>query len=434
MRRKWIGLLCAVMLLFSGCVANVESMIVPPTPAGEQQAIKKVLDDYIRTTYDTTNYLLHYPAEGAYTSAFVLLPDDPDAAVAFYRLRGEQSGNIHIHRFLRDANGWRSAGDAEGINTSVEEIGFADLNGDGVTEMLIGWSVYNSNDRSLHLCHFGEEYLQLQSVPGMYTKWHTADMTGDGVSELLLLRYAGEGRNTARLYALLGPTLTQLGETRIDGYIRKTLRFSSAKLSDSVMGLYIDAMTGGDARMTELLCWDGEQLAAPFYSAESNSSAVAARILDVTCDDINGDGVPEFPVAVLLEGYDPENAPAYAWRIDWCDWIPEEGTARRCGSSILFPEAGYAIYPQAEWYDAVTTRYDAGQGILWLLRDAGEPVLAVSVGRKLPNVPDYPFKEWHRDRALSIVRGAWYDPDGGYIADDAALKGVVSLLVREATE
>ena len=58
MRRTVSCILCAALLFLTGCVANVELLIVPPTPAGQQQAIKQALDDYILATYDTNNYLL----------------------------------------------------------------------------------------------------------------------------------------------------------------------------------------------------------------------------------------------------------------------------------------------------------------------------------------------------------------------------------------
>ena len=432
MRRTVSCILCAALLFLTGCVANVELLIVPPTPAGQQQAIKQALDDYILATYDTNNYLLQYPTDGAYTSAFITLPGNNGAAVVFYRLRGEQSGNIHVHLLRRSDDGWQSVGDVEGLNTSVEEVGFADLNGDGVNEMLVGWSVYNSNDRSLYYCTLGPDSFEMHGTRWTYTQWHTCDLTGDSVDDLILLRYSAEGRNTARLLTLRGSAMSSLGEVRIDGYIREVVQCTSVTLSESVKGLYIDARTGGDALITELLCWDGGQLTAPFYVSESNSSPFAARKNDMLCVDVNGDGTAEIPVAVLLEGYSGDAAPSYAWRVDWCTWSYEEKRPVRSLSCISFDEMGYVVYPLEEWYDTVTTRYDKGQGILWVLRAAGEPVIAVSVGKQLPKLQEYTFKEWHRNRQSNRVYGLWYDRNGGYITADT-IDGVVALSQTEVS-
>ena len=75
MRCKWLCLLCAVVLLLSGCVANVESLIVPPTPAGDQQAIKQALDDY-------ENELIDFCASRGVTF-FTVSSDEPIEKVIF---------------------------------------------------------------------------------------------------------------------------------------------------------------------------------------------------------------------------------------------------------------------------------------------------------------------------------------------------------------
>lgn len=71
------GGLCA--LLLSGCNAlglDVEDYLRPPKSTGEQEAIQQALETYIEAHAEkggVTDYILKYPKEGSYRSAFILV-------------------------------------------------------------------------------------------------------------------------------------------------------------------------------------------------------------------------------------------------------------------------------------------------------------------------------------------------------------------------
>ena len=90
--------------LMSGCSVgiDVETLLRPPRPAGEQQQIQKALEKYIlseqkKQAADTLGgYILKYPRFGDHRSAFVLQDlngNGVDEAIVFYSF-GKENSNV----------------------------------------------------------------------------------------------------------------------------------------------------------------------------------------------------------------------------------------------------------------------------------------------------------------------------------------------------
>lgn len=80
-KRRWLPAVLAGLcaLLLSGCNAlglDVEDYLRPPKSTGEQEAIQQALETYIEAHAEkggVTDYILKYPKEGSYRSAFILV-------------------------------------------------------------------------------------------------------------------------------------------------------------------------------------------------------------------------------------------------------------------------------------------------------------------------------------------------------------------------
>ena len=73
-RKAAIAAAALVACFLSGCsgIGDVESQLRAPRPTGDQQEIQQALDAYIRSSGSSREYILKYPQDGEYLSAFVM--------------------------------------------------------------------------------------------------------------------------------------------------------------------------------------------------------------------------------------------------------------------------------------------------------------------------------------------------------------------------
>ncbi len=440
--RRWgCGILTGLLAIqLAGCSVDVDAYLIPPTLQGEQSEIQQALEEYIQKTNDkTTRYVLKYPQSGDYTSAFILIDstsgravdptpqadfsaaDAADTAIAFYRL-GNEGNNIHIHMLHKEGDDWLSVDDVEGLNTNIDQVMFGDLDGDGTLEMLAGWSMYNSQDRQLHIYSIKNRRLTPLSTDKVYSQMFLGDITLAGREDLLLLRISSGNQVTARLLYLKGEQMTELGMTPLDGYIQRFGSIRMGMLAEDIRGVYIDAVKEANTTITELLYWDGKQLNAPLYDRTKNVNTWTARESGFAAMDIDGDREMEYPQSSRLPGYEQETAmQEYMWINDWYSWEYATRRSVKKAANIVLPTDGYSVQIDDTWRGHFTTSYDTNTRTLWLYEwendQQGAPFLAFRTEAagdfsKTEEGPD--FQIWHQDQAAGITYSAWYSAENPY--------------------
>lgn len=451
MRRRIMAVLSLLLAcMLAGCSAEVEPYLVPPRPQGEQKEIAQALEAYVKGAFDKgTRLSLRYPKSGEYTSAFILtdLEGRPapqtsagaSYAIAFYRT-GAEGSSTHINLLHREEDGWKSIDDAEGLGTDIERVEFGDLSGDGVPEMLLGWSIYNSQDRQLHIYSLAGGRLAPVSTDGVYTLLHMDDMTDSGRDNLLLLRIGSGNQVTARLMAMQEGRLAELGSARLDGFIQQFGKVQIDRLADGVRGIYIDAYKDASTLITELLYWDGSRLEAPFYDPVKNITAATARGSGIPSMDIDGDGQIEYPQCVPLPGYEEEQNPKdYMWLTDWYAWDYAAGAPRSktAAPSLVNVSDGYCVWLEEGWRGRVTVEYTQETRTLWLKTVengvAGQAFMALRTKEAGDTVSvageSLVFRSWASHEATGRGYSVWYDENSALGLDTLKIQHMLSQLL-----
>ncbi len=387
---------------FSGCgviSSDVEKQLIPPKNDVEQEAIQTALQHYLHSD----DYVLKYPAGGEYQTAFILLDqitlppitasaDDAvvpnalswkDMAVVFYRFQGNQAVT-QIHLFQKNAKKeWISVANIEGNSQEISEVNFADVNGDGCPELLIGWSLYNSNDSLLGIYRLDKQLEQL-TFYASYTKLLLGDITKDSAHDLLLLNIENtHDAATASLIFYREGQLRFQAQALLDDHILRFGKSTFSALSPTVSGVYVDCYKDANTTITELIYWDGTELHTPFNDKETGLNSITARETGLSSRDVDGDGMVEWPVTERMPGYEDAPLNKTFWRTDWLSYDFRLGTAVQKFSSIVNPSDTYMFRLREEWSTQIRTAYDEEHRILQLsLANQGQPFLELMTSTK----------------------------------------------------
>lgn len=320
MRKKIItvlSLMIAAVIIFSGCDAltfnSAENLVRPPKLSGDDGELQSAFE---KAVSEKGEYILKYPSDGEYRSAFVRHDcdgDGDDEAFVFYSLKAEE---MSVYMFILDyADGkWIPMGGTPGEGNDVYSIEFCDLNSDGIDEVFVGWSsidskankklsVYVSNENSDELDY---KVLAIES----YTAMYTVDLNFDGEKEILLalINSTSDAYTTeARLLKMTkaGSSDYQIGAVGQVGLYSGITAINSIKsgLSGGRRYIYIDE-AAGDSYLTEMLYWDNVQntlASAVMIDTVSIADCPTSRSLPLTCKDVDKDGELEIPVTTLLQ-------------------------------------------------------------------------------------------------------------------------------------
>ncbi len=399
---KFRSFICLLVLLLtvsllSGCHAiglDVETQLMPPESSSEHDAIRTALGEYITANTkngESSDYTLKYPSGGRYLSAFIMLDQVQPHAVldeiqpksvgstasetvlAFYR-RNDENALVHINLLQRGEDGvWKSVADAEGKGESVNQVEFADLNNDGIPELLIGWSLYNTRDSRLTVYDI-DDALAARTFSATYTHLVVGDITADGGDDLLLLSASGStDMVSAQMFSFQSDNMIVSGHAFLDSDIVHFGEHITARLSNDVNGVFLDCYKEQDAMITELLYWKDKKLVAPLCDQNSQFNTVTAREIEIAARDIDGDGAVEWPFTTRMPGFEESDPQSALWYTEWRSYDFSSNTVNT-EFSVLYPlQDGYMLRLREDW-KALPVAYDAETHVLTLYRegDSGE--------------------------------------------------------------
>ena len=188
--RRWkkllLAVLAAVPLLLSGCMlsASAEDLYALPQLPREYESLSAQLN-----AIQASGAEYAPPQTGANLPPVQLADlngDGVDEALAFFRVSGDERP-LKLYIFRRaERNTYEQAAVIEGSGASIHSFLYRDMDGDGVQELIVSWSVSAEVQAMSVYTLSGLQPSQVMTTP--YARYEVVDLDGDDDLELVVLR------------------------------------------------------------------------------------------------------------------------------------------------------------------------------------------------------------------------------------------------------
>ena len=186
-----------------GCkmfTADTAELLSPPELTGDIAPIASAI-----SASAGGEYTLKYPSVGNYRSAVVQNDVDGDGimeAFAFYSMTEDESTVMYVNVICSENGKWKSVAKQKIVAGGVDRVDFCDLDGDGISEILIGWEIYGTSEMQMAVYSFKNDELNRRMLQ-QYTHFLCGDIDEDGNNEITVIMInSGDTPNTATVYRL----------------------------------------------------------------------------------------------------------------------------------------------------------------------------------------------------------------------------------------
>lgn len=349
----------------------------PPKLIGKYQGLQ---DAFEKTVNQQVTLIT--PENGEFQSSFLTLDVDSDGdeeAFVFYALNDEpEIAKISYFEFSDET--WTHITTLDGLGNAVDKVIIEDLNGDGISEIMIGWLLYSSKtNRAVSEYKLTvNNFEQIATYP--YTYFDIVDVNGDGYSDMLTLAVDSTIPEAlvaaARVYTFnqQAGKLSLYGETAMDGNISSYSSVSFETVMDTNL-IYIEASKGLNESITEVIYWDdkGNKLVSPLFDIATQSTVVTWRNMNLSVFDVDGDKYLEIPTSVDMPGSvvtttDKTNSSSVtsdnmpATKMYFTKWVKfRNNKLVPIQYSIINQSLGYMLNVKSTWVGKITVAGNDGQ-------------------------------------------------------------------------
>lgn len=292
MRKTTMIYVLLAALLLSGCaMRTVEDMYTPPRRSAEYEDLQRAID----SAMEGLEYAA--PLSGEYRQSVQMADLNGDGKEEYLLFAKDTSENpLKIMIFTRDEEGCRLTQTLESRGSAFDMVKYVDLDGNGGLELVVGRQISNLILRSVSVYSFPElQPKQLMSVN--YSRIVPADLNGDGISELMIITRgeSDEDNAIAALYQYEDGAMIRSHQAALSGRSDHIKRIMVGKLHQNVPAVYVASNVRENSIITDVFALKNGKFTNVSFSNESGTSVQTLRNYYVYADDIDDDGVLELP-------------------------------------------------------------------------------------------------------------------------------------------
>lgn len=337
-----LALAFTVLLSLSGCYTGaIEQYFSLPKPTEEYLQLQSLIDQELASGSEYAA-----PTAGNYRQSVQLVDLDGDGleeALAFFRSAGE---SLKICIYAAGDREYCQMLSIQGEGASVGSVEYADLDGDGLLELIVAWqigtgmrllSVYQLSDWS------GRVLLTTDCSEFLVT-----DMNQDGQSDLMVLRSTGAGAYWADMCLFPQGAEPTVSTAALSPDISVLQRVRAVCVTGDVSALLVESAYDNGDLVSDLFVNQAGTLVNLIPDGQTRRAYASAY-----AQDINGDRCIEIPDPSQLYSQTGD----LFWSITWYGY-DRYGTAYpRLNTYHCYDDGWYLILPSG-WENGLTVRRD----------------------------------------------------------------------------
>ena len=357
-RMSGLALLTALCLFLSGCaglkLGPVEDLYCLPSLPAEYRELESSINTLIE---EGAEYAA--PTSGSNIQPVQLVDLDGDGqeeALAFMRKPNEEKP-LKIYIFSAENGSYQRSAVIEGSGSAIFSVVYSDLDGDGHTELAVGWKTASEMQALTIYTLRGVQPEELLRTT--YVKYALTDLDGNGRSELVAFHADTEGIGIAELYTWQNGTMALKSSCKISvtmAELSNLGRVTAGALLDETPALFVVGVADSTTAITDILVERDGELDNIVLSDITGMSMEIARFMSLYPTDINGDKTTEAPVPALLSLSEGDQG---YYRIEWRGY-DASGASSHVASTYHDVEDGWYLVLPESWLNQVTVRRESG--------------------------------------------------------------------------
>ena len=377
MKKKLI-LLAAMTLLMvmlcSGCllVTNAEELYSLPQPTKEFSDLQGQISEVLESGAEYSA-----PVSGSNRQAIQFKDLDGDGeeeAIAFFSKSGDEPLCITI--FNNDEGNYKTAAIIDGDGTAIDSINYADMDGDGIVELIVGWQM--SPSVKMLTVYSIRDYQISVLTSTNYERYSVVHLNNSSGMNVMVYRLPSASDMTAEavIYSLMSDGEMVSASARLSDGIESISNIKNGCIFGKIQAVFVDSVYSGGGIITDILISeDTGKLENITMNTDSRRSEDTMRAYNVYCSDINADGIIEVPQARELQA---QSDTVYRI-IDWKTFRKNGHSALVMSTYHNYSDSWYLVLPN-EWVDKLTIRREdkvSGERVIIFSQITGEGENAV---------------------------------------------------------
>lgn len=337
-----ILLITVVCLTLSGCdfnIASVDSLMRPPKLSGDSSLLQEAFENSVNYS---ESVIMKTPMSGDNRSSYLFYDldnDETQEAFVFYSDPAVEDV-AYVSAFKKIDGNWSCVSNIKGRGEDVYEVSFADINGDGIKEIVISWNSTSqvelanfsdfgsSRNRTMTIYSYNGSSFTLIKTE-VFTKAFIDDLNGDNADELFVLNIdlSNQTKNTVCRIISFNSAYKVVNEEEftITGMLEILNVVTDNYISNDEVHtrLYIDGLISETGVLTEVIDITHSDFAIklPLYESNISESPLTLRDVRTNSRDIDNDGIVEIPtLETLVSGTSISSASADAMPLNLTVW------------------------------------------------------------------------------------------------------------------
>lgn len=367
-----ILILLALLCTLYGCIMEpAENLYAVPQQPEEfydlQRAIEKVMPNGV-------SYAPPVSGENQQAVQLADLNGDGEEEVIVY-LKGSGEAPLSLCVFERQEGEYFLLTQINCGGSAFDHVQYVEMDGTAGYELVVGRRISEQLTRIVNVYSLGEDGLT-ELLSADYSQFITTDLDGDGLTDLVLLRTAGDMKNgIAEYYHWRGDQLAREMEAGMSTTAGAIKRIITGKMCEAVPAVFVASEYEEDTIVTDIFGYiDGNfvNLALPM---DLDTGVRTVRKYYVYSSDIDNDGLIELPQLVPLQSLPGDSSSEDQSLIRWYN-LQLDGTVEEKELTFHNYFGGWYVRIPEQWEQSLTvsrvTVLDTVLGYRFSLLEKGE--------------------------------------------------------------